>query len=149
MSKRGFGLNDARQFSKERGFQAELNIIEAMTKPQSWSYDKFKYAKRGNYLLMWQWKKVDYSLSSTTRPRWKPYQLNCFQQYIGTAEGQTWKKQHNPGWLSPNYVTIPIDLAQAQYDKLKKLADEWGVDEKVLAKIWMLERLRELPSSSQ
>jgi len=149
----GFTVKQAEQFSLQRGYVNEVQIINGMTCPLDWKPDWFRYAKRGNYLLMWRWNKGNsYPLDKNPPSDWLNRQVNWFNKYITQQAGIDWQKTNNPYWLKRGEPTegqeelrpIIIKLLPDQRTRLEKLADEFGEKPEILAKIWILERLRQL-----
>lgn len=163
-------MRSARKFCKDNDLTGELDIIEDMDWPPTWnlsSEDKskpesrtkrwFRLAVRGNFEKMFIWKRID------TRPEkwdkhWSTWET-ALCDYLNTPEGSGWQKRNNdPAWVrglvSPAPLTpsttpdIPlpvlITLSAGQDAELKNLGLEFGEKPEILAKIWIVERLRQL-----
>jgi hypothetical protein len=146
-SKREYIMN-ARTFSAKNGLTNESAIIDKMGRPANWGYRQFLEAVRGNFEKLWQSKSINgRPVSWKSQPRW----FTSLDAYLRTSEGGKWLGKV-PYWLSgPAPVTqslksggIQISLSTADEAKLQELAGEFGVEPEVLAKLWILERVRQL-----
>ncbi|OGN93756.1 MAG: hypothetical protein A2Z75_06600 [Chloroflexi bacterium RBG_13_50_10] len=156
----GFTARQAKEFSQKRGYTSEVEVIETMKRPEDWKLRSFDDAKRGNYLLMWRWKgeknyPSPHQVNRNPSDRWQSGKIESFHKYLKKPGGIAWQNKHKPNWLQP-MTTAPLPEAQLtiglpveQEAQFKRLAGEWGVDTPVLARIWILERLRQLRNESQ
>lgn len=158
----GFGPRQAEKFSVGKDYTNEVNIIKEMKRPENWTAEWFKNAKRGNYLLMWQYKQEEsYPEGKNPPGSWKARQIRKFNEYIKTPHGIDWQNTHKPSWLPQKAPATPpptttaaatpsgepaitISLPPERKEQLDKLAGEWEIDASILARIWILERLRQL-----
>ena len=134
------------------------------TSPNSRTERQFQHAVRGSFEAMFK-KKGIRERPVIQQPRsggteiWKaaPRWEERFREYLGTPEGSNWKERYNPSWVPPARpeplehpttpgipLPVPITLSAAQYAEFKNLADGFGEKPEVVAKIWILERLRQL-----
>ena len=158
-------MSAAKPFCKAHNLEREFEIIGDMDWPPTWHLSKggggprdyterqFQYAVRGSLEAMFHIKGM------TTRPAdwWEEEKRwgDRFGDYLRTAEGQSWRKKHDPPWARGQAPPIPsrpsnitarlsIDVSDSQYAELGKLGGELGVTPEVLAKIWILGGLHHL-----
>ena len=74
-------------------------MIEKMERPKNWKQGWFRDAQRGNYLLMWRWKKEKgYTLNRNPLASWQNRQIRRFHDYVKEPEGIIWHKTRKPSW---------------------------------------------------
>jgi len=157
-------LNEARGFCQQEGLKNESRMIDDMEWPKNWRLPKggngskpywwFDRAIRGNYILMWErrgsglpqtkgWKDLPASVETLK---------DAMHQYLDTPEGREWAKSNKPDWLElPSAEQQPVapesimvSLTREQMAQFEKFTKEWGIEPDTLARIWILERLRQL-----
>lgn len=150
----GFTAKQAEVFSRKSGYTDEVNIIEKMEKPVDWAKSPFSYAKRGNYVLMWQWKgEKNYPMGRKPSENWLIHRIERFWEYIEkTSEGKDWRRKYGPKWLGDEATatsetgtteSVQIALSTERMNQLRRLAGELDVDIVTLVKMWVLEHLRQ------
>lgn len=96
----GFTAGQAKEFSQQRGYTSEVEAIEAMERPKNWTPYWFRDVKRGNYLLMWEWKREKgYPLNRNPSDSWQKRQIRRCLEYLKEPEGIAWQNKHKPNWL--------------------------------------------------
>jgi len=155
-------LKETKAYCANKGLSKEWSMIEDMPKPQNWNLERggskssgrpewwFRQAFQGIFIQLCQYKKIT---------EWPPSKngedtlIKAAEEYLTTTEGMTWQKIHTPYWLKKATFDTPqpqiapptqssgnitVTLSPIQINQVKKLAEEWEVEEQVAAKILII-----------
>jgi len=158
-------IDKARKFAVGKGFEAESKFIEEKindmaSKAELGTSNQLDY-KRALHMKLFQFRKVweDFirdHWQDANKPEGKKscekYEKRATEVFKRYPEVEALLKRPKPEELvTPTGKPEPImiSLTPGQKAQLEKLAVEYGTDASTLARIWILERLRQLRSQGQ
>jgi len=166
-----FPLGRAKKFSEGHNLTDEVKTIEAIRLPKSWQEAInqetpgakwwIKRLKRRVFVLLWRHKGILEEWESKYKKAEPNTGNNRFtkalQDFLATPEGSVWLKNNGVYWLSPKDKWTHDEISQPprlpaltimfsvdQKTEFTNLAEKFGVEPEVLAKIWILEHLHQL-----
>ncbi len=153
----------AKEYCENNELSNEWAMIEDMEQPKNWNLRRkdsdespnkpeywFKRAYQGMLITMWKFnKKTGWPESE----RMDTTLEQAVDEYIKTVEGSTWQKRHTPYWLKKTTFDTPqpqiapptqssgnitVTLSPIQINQVKKLAEEWEVEEQAVVRILII-----------
>ncbi|MDM7999305.1 MAG: hypothetical protein QUS33_04725 [Dehalococcoidia bacterium] len=162
-----FTPKQACEFSQQHGFTDAVTAIQAMQEPKDWVQARengvkgakwwLTRARIGANILLWEHAGIvsEYPLGRHPGGDWLAERRSKFYDFLETPTGRQWLANHNPPWLQrprrqPNQDAatpdkgLLVDLTSAEIARLEKIAREFRIAPAALARMWILERIRQI-----